>query len=402
MYCLFMGHLRTRFATRHLEDALAFSPLVGVLGQRQVGKTTLVESLVKSHYVSFDDESTKTAAEMAPKQFLEQFKKLSAIDECQKVPSIFPALKIRVQKDKRPGQFLLTGSVRFTSRKAIQESLTGRVYNIEILPLSVAEMYQKPCSDFIKWPKLSIHALTEYITGRTSWFNQAKMHLYLSHGGLPGICFLRKDSHRNAKFAAQIQTLLQRDIRLVFETTTPYQNLLLLLRFISRNQGGKFVLKDASRFSGISEITVKKTIFAFESLFLIRRFRGSGDVVADRFYFEDQGMARYLSKESVSSDGHLFAYSQLFSSAHYGHINQMELTYFETKGGAKVPFVFNILEKTYGFLLNESEALTQSTIKSAKALLDRSPEAHIYILYGGNSIHKVMDRVIQMPLMGVI
>ena len=124
---LFMVHLRTRFATRHLEDALAFSPLVGVLGQRQVGKTTLVESLVKSHYVSFDDETTKTAAELAPKQFLEQFNTLSAIDECQKVPSIFPALKLRVQKDKRPGQFLLTGSVRFTSRKAIQESLTGRV-----------------------------------------------------------------------------------------------------------------------------------------------------------------------------------------------------------------------------------------------------------------------------------
>jgi predicted AAA+ superfamily ATPase len=56
-----MAHLQSRFATRHLKDALAFSPLVGVLGQRQVGKTTLVESLVNDHYVSSDDESTKSA-----------------------------------------------------------------------------------------------------------------------------------------------------------------------------------------------------------------------------------------------------------------------------------------------------------------------------------------------------
>jgi predicted AAA+ superfamily ATPase len=397
-----MAHLRKRFATTHLEDALAFSPLVGVLGQRQVGKTTLVESLVTGQYVSFDDEATKTVAELAPRQFLEQFDSLSAIDECQKVPGIFPALKLCVQKNKRPGQFLLTGSVRFTSRKAIQESLTGRVYNVEILPLSVAEMNEKPLADFVKWTKLSASALTEHIERRTSWFNYLKMNLYLSHGGLPGICFLRKESHRNAKFAAQIQTLLQRDIRLVFETTTPYQNLLLLLRFIARNQGGKFVIKDASRFSGISEITVKKTIFAFESLFLIRRIRGSGDVVADRFYFEDQGMARYLSKESVSSDDHLFAYSQLFAAAHYSHMNEMELNYFETKGGAKVPFVFSIRENIYGFLLNESEALTQSTIKSAKALFDRSPKAQIYILSRGNFVRRVMDRVTQIPLLGVI
>ena len=273
-----MAHLRQRFSKSHLKDALAFSPLVGVLGQRQVGKTTLVEEFAHSAYVSFDDDATKSSAELAPRQFLEQFRHLSAIDECQKVPVIFPALKLRVQKDKRPGQFLLTGSVRFTSRKAIQESLTGRIYNIEILPLSAAEMNEKPIGDFTKWPKMSIEALNVHIKKRISWFSYAKMDAYLNHGGLPGICFMRKDSHRSAKFSAQIQTLLQREIRLIIETTTPYQNLTLLLKHIARHQGAKFVLKDASRFCGISEITLKKIIFAFESLF--KRFQNIGHSIS--------------------------------------------------------------------------------------------------------------------------
>ncbi len=398
-----MAHIRQRFAEPHLVDALSFSPIVGVLGQRQVGKTTLVEQLVNnSNYVSFDDETVKTSAEFAPTQFVGQFKNLSVIDECQKVPAIFPALKMRVQKDKRPGQFLLTGSVRFTSRKAIQESLTGRIYNVEVLPLSVAELNGKPTNDFLKWPKMSLSSLDSYIKSRTKWFSQDKARLFLNHGGLPGICFLRKESHRNAKFNAQIQTLLQRDIRLVIETTTPYKNLYDLLKFLARCQGGKFVLKEASRFSGISEITLKKIIFAFESLFLIRRIRGSGDVKADRYYFEDQGMAHFLSKDSASSSDLLFAYSQLFSSAHYNHMNQVDLTYFETKGGASVPLVFQIRDQTIGFLFNPAESMTQKTIKSAKALLERQPKAHVFIFSAGDRIQAIMDRVTLLPLLSVI
>ena len=397
-----MAHLRQRFAKRHLEEALSFSPLVGVLGQRQVGKTTLVAELAGSEYVSFDDAPTRTSAELAPKQFLEQFKNLAIIDECQKVSEIFPALKLRVQRDSRPGQFLLTGSVRFTSRKAIQESLTGRIYNVEILPLTVAEMHKKPLADFSKWPTMSLGAMRTYVKEKSTWFNNSKMKLYLEHGGLPGICFLRKESHRRSKFSAQIETLLQRDIRLIIETTLPYQNLLLLLRFLARQQGGQVVLKNASRYSGISEITVKKILFAFESLFLIRRLRGSGDVTGDRFYFEDQGMARFLSRESEGSDELNFAYSQLFASGHYNHMNQMDVSYFETKGGAIVPLVFKFRDQTIGFLFNAAESLTQSAIKSAKALLERVPDAHIYILSPGGEVQKVFDRVIRLPLFGVI
>jgi len=71
------------------------------------------------------------------------------IDECQLAPALFPALKEWVRVRKSPGQFLLTGSVRFSSRKAIRESLTGRMIAWELLPMDWSEMHGTPLPDTV-------------------------------------------------------------------------------------------------------------------------------------------------------------------------------------------------------------------------------------------------------------
>lgn len=114
-----MPHLRVRYLERELFKLLGFSPLVGVLGHRQVGKTTLVASLGKE-YFSLDLRTTHDEISADPFGFLSSVKKCpTVLDECQTLPELFPALKEFVRKNKKPGSFLLTGSVRFTSRKAI-------------------------------------------------------------------------------------------------------------------------------------------------------------------------------------------------------------------------------------------------------------------------------------------
>ena len=133
-----MAHLRPRIVQAHINDALRFSPLVGILGQRQVGKTTLVERLT-SQYVTLDSPDALSAAELTPSTFLSQWNGLTAIDECQKAPALFPALKILVQKDKRPGQFLLTGSIRATTELSTWAG-TGRVVRLAMYPLTEREI----------------------------------------------------------------------------------------------------------------------------------------------------------------------------------------------------------------------------------------------------------------------
>ena len=85
----------------------------------------------------------------SPKTFVQQTLSPFGIDECQLAPALFTALKLRVQAFKKTGQFVLSGSVRFTSRKAIRESLTGRIFNLELLPLTISEANRLPLFDLI-------------------------------------------------------------------------------------------------------------------------------------------------------------------------------------------------------------------------------------------------------------
>ena len=138
-----MAHERKRHVRDLLLQRLKFSPIVGVFGHRQVGKSTLIAKIA-NEYRTLDDVATLEFAHEQPKKFIQSMKQHpAAIDECQMEPRLFPTLKERVRISKRPGQFILSGSVRFTSRKAIRESLAGRMASIECLPFSVSELVQE-------------------------------------------------------------------------------------------------------------------------------------------------------------------------------------------------------------------------------------------------------------------
>ena len=103
-----MPHQRRRDLSDWLGKMLRFSPLVGLMGHRQVGKTTLAQTFA-AQYVSLDSKATLEAASLDPDGFLEQFNKSPVIlDECQLCPPLFPALKVRIRKNQKPGQFLFT------------------------------------------------------------------------------------------------------------------------------------------------------------------------------------------------------------------------------------------------------------------------------------------------------
>src|SRR5882762_1273074 len=102
-----MPHSRKRLLKERIRMAMKHSPIVGILGQRQTGKTTLLESLVSSEdYVSLDKAIHLNAAKTHPESFIDRTSNVLGIDECQLAPELFPALKERVRSLKKPGQFL--------------------------------------------------------------------------------------------------------------------------------------------------------------------------------------------------------------------------------------------------------------------------------------------------------
>ena len=116
------------------------SRVVALLGPRQCGKTTLARSLAPDYgYVTFDDEDALTLARSDPNGFLAALPDPVILDEIQRAPELLRALKLSVDRNRRPGRFLLTGSANLLLLPRLGESLAGRMAIIELQPLTASE-----------------------------------------------------------------------------------------------------------------------------------------------------------------------------------------------------------------------------------------------------------------------
>ena len=131
-----------RALTKTFEAALRHFPAVLVTGPRQSGKSTFVQHVLSNApYVTFDDPLSRDFAVRDPEGFLDQFKgKTVILDEIQYVPSLLPYIKIRIDKNRKPGIWVLTGSQQFAVMKGITETLAGRIAILELAPFSLKEI----------------------------------------------------------------------------------------------------------------------------------------------------------------------------------------------------------------------------------------------------------------------
>lgn len=129
-----------------IEEALTDTPVVVLNGARQVGKTTLVRSLAyrgTTELVTLDDPTSREAAELDPRAFVDRPVDTLVIDEVQLVPALFRAIKVEVDRDRRPGRFVLTGSSRLLAAPDMADALVGRVETLELWPFSQGEMTRR-------------------------------------------------------------------------------------------------------------------------------------------------------------------------------------------------------------------------------------------------------------------
>ena len=144
---------RTSYVDRsvesHLIAALEDTPVAVVNGPRQAGKSTLIEHLASSRpstaMVTLDSAGERVAAQSDPEGYVLQLHQrlradTVAIDEVQLAPELFRALKLAVDRDRRPGRFVLTGSTRLLSLPKLSDSLAGRMEVIDLWPFTQGEL----------------------------------------------------------------------------------------------------------------------------------------------------------------------------------------------------------------------------------------------------------------------
>ena len=136
--------MKRRHVTRRVLAALADTPVVFVQGPRQSGKTTLVQSLAKAghsaEYLSFDDAAVLGAAQSDPDGFVAGLPPRVILDEVQRVPALFRAIKRSIDQRREPGRFLLTGSANVLVLPKVSESLAGRMEVLTLWPFSQGEI----------------------------------------------------------------------------------------------------------------------------------------------------------------------------------------------------------------------------------------------------------------------
>lgn len=399
-----MPHLRKRYAEPLITRALSHTPIVGIFGQRQVGKTTLMEA-ASNEFCTLDQERTLLELESDPELFIQNRAHHFAIDEAQFSPRLFPALKEYVRVHKNPGQFLLSGSVRFTSRKAIRESLTGRISVIEILPFTHAEACQRPLPSRLEaLCNVNGQRGLDSALSKMDRSSESDFESYLQTGGLPGIAFFRAVSVRADRYQTQIDTLLNRDLRLVQQTSLPYQSLRDLLEFLAVRQGLPFDLKDAIAASQISGITIKKLLFAYEALFLIRLVKSSGDEKKPTYFLEDQGLASWMSRRGLETAQDLVRglYSNLRQEIHYRPEINGRIYQFRTKNDVDIPLVFDAKGIKLGLIATLDKNLRPKTIASAQAFLKKHRDFKCVIAYAGNDAIARSENLFLVPFSWLI
>lgn len=250
-----------------VQAALTDTPVVMVVGARQTGKSTLVTSLVeRSHtYRSFDDAAVLSTARADPSAFLEQLGGTAIIDEVQRAPELFLRIKLAVDRDRRPGRFLLTGSANPLFIPDAAEALAGRMEVLTLWPLSAAELEGHPGVAVAKSlleegapppspPPVDREALVDR----------------LLRGGFPE-AVEREDPARRARwFSSYLTSILERDVRAIADIAR-LEQLPAVLTYLALRSRGTLNKSALGQDLAIPHTSIDRYLVLLERVFLVRR-----------------------------------------------------------------------------------------------------------------------------------
>lgn len=287
-----------RFLSSYLAEALSDTPVVLLVGARQVGKSTLTQSLknenYQPNYLTFDDTNILVAAKGNPSGFLDSVKTPVVFDEIQRVPELFLPIKLTVDRNREAGGFLLTGSANVLLMPTIADSLAGRIEILNLRPLSQGEINGKK-EDFIDW------ACGDQFDLPTVKYSEEREKLFerMLTGGYPEVVQRKTANRRSAWFNSYIATLLQRDVRDLanVEGLIDFPKLLSIL---AARAGGLLNYAEVSRTSALPQTTLKRYVALLENLFLIEYLPAySGSLTkrlmkTPKLFFTDTGLLSYL------------------------------------------------------------------------------------------------------------
>ena len=315
-----------------------------VTGPRQVGKTTLLESMMPENMVkvSLDDETLRKEAQENPKIFLDSFSTPLFIDEVQYAPQLFPYIKMKVDKNKERGQYWLSGSQLFDLMKNVTESLAGRAGIVKMNSFTYSEIAQNKEKELFDPQELK---QKKYID-----VNETFERIF--NGGMPELYDI-KDMDRNDFYYSYINTYVEKDIKKI-KNIGNVESFKKFMRDIAIRTGTTLNYSDIANDVGVAVNTIKDWVSILVSTGIVYLLEPYSSNKLKRLthmpkiIFMDSGLACYLANwESAKAlqlserSGHFFesyVVSELIKSYDNKGIN-LEISHFRNKETEEIDLI---------------------------------------------------------------
>ena len=367
--------------TALLQELLALFPCVSIVGVRQCGKTTLLQELPLTwKIIDLEKASDLDRISRDPDLFLRLNPAHIAIDECQQVPELFPALRVAIDaKREECGRFVVTGSSSPGLLNAISESLAGRVAVIELSPFSLAEACALPPSDIYAMI-INQNPVRDFLELKQGTSLQ-QQSAYWFQGGYPEPWINNSPRFHQLWMQNYIKTYVEQDILRLFPGINR-QKYRLFIQMLGNLSGNIINYSDVARVLGVSQPTVREYFHIAHGTFLWRHIPPYEKNAAKRIvkhpkgYLRDSGILHFLL--------HLNSFDVLSAHPQMGHSwesmvienllqglnargSAYDYYYYRTGAGAEIDL---ILEGEFGLVPVEIKYGQKVTLRDLRGIRD--------------------------------
>jgi predicted AAA+ superfamily ATPase len=398
-------------------------PVILLEGPRSSGKSTTIRALAEyynARFLDFDDQITRNEARRNPRLYTEG-ESIILIDEYQRVPAILDAIKVRINKSSRPGQFILTGSTRHDAIPGSSQALTGRLHRMKLYPFAQSEIegtFTGIISKLVKNPAYlsrSGKAILGKKETRTAYIKR------IIRGGFP-LAVLRKEQTRNRWFDDYIRQTVERDIPGIpgAPGIRNKRGLLQLLRQLASQTAQIFTIEKIAAAASINIATARDYVQLLEDVFMIYTLPAWGKTLGTRvaskpkIHILDSGVAGRLmgvteeklaakDPSAITEFGHLletFTVMEIVKALSW--LDDTFLTgHWRTHEGKEVDFVVEQMDGSiFGFEIKSGARIPESDLSGMEALRKFAGSSFKagFVCYLGEQAYKVSDRIYALPV----
>lgn len=392
-----------------IKSYLSKFPCVVLIGARQVGKTTLLKTILpKAKFFDLEDLEHYDYISSDIKLFLQTQSSPLVIDEAQLCPDLFKALRVKIDEDRQVnGRYLLSGSSSPHLLKNISESLAGRVAIVEVPCLSWSEALETQPSKIYQL----LDDPQEFANLKTTY--SIKKLFELCFYGLYPEPFLKRCDQEFYRIWQEnyFKTYIERDIRSLFPglELESYRKLIMML---AQSSGETIKYSQFASSLGISEPTVKKYLEIAEGTFIWSKLKAFDknskkrlikmpkgylrDTVLINYYYKLDDVDQMLARQNFGLIWESFVIEQIRKNIQNSSLRP-SFYYYRTQNQAEIDLVIETTKSLIPIEIKTSSSFKKDHIANLKSFIDEYNCNYGLLINNGSEPRQIADKIYQVP-----